>query len=53
MTGKGIFRRLLSLLLLAWALGFIWFAVFLPQPVIEPMRTDGVVALTGGSVPGT
>ncbi len=49
MTGKGIFRRLLSLLLLAWALGFIWFAVFLPQPVIEPMRTDGVVALTGGS----
>lgn len=49
MTKRGIFRRLLSLLLVAWALGFFWFAMFLPQPVIEPVRTDGVVALTGGS----
>lgn len=48
MTKRGIFRRLLSLLLIAWALGFIWFAIFLPRPVVEPLRTDGVVALTGG-----
>ncbi|MFN3468262.1 MAG: YdcF family protein [Novosphingobium sp.] len=49
MTRRGIFRRLLSLLLIAWALGFCWFAIFLPRPVIEPVRSDGVVALTGGS----
>lgn len=48
MTRRGIFRRLLSLLMIAWALGFIWFAVFLPRPVVEPVRTDGVIALTGG-----
>lgn len=48
MTSRGIFRRLFSLLLIAWALGFIWFALFLPRPVTEPVRTDGVVALTGG-----
>ncbi|MBB4612898.1 YdcF family protein [Novosphingobium taihuense] len=48
MTSRGIFRRLFSLLVIAWALGFIWFAVFLPRPVVEPVRTDGVVALTGG-----
>jgi len=47
-TKRGIFRRLLSLLLIVWALGFVWFATFLPQPVVEPVRTDGVVALTGG-----
>lgn len=49
MTRHGIFRRLLSLLLIAWALGFIWFAVFLPRPAAEPARTDGIVVLTGGS----
>lgn len=48
MTSRGIFRRLFSLLAIAWALGFIWFALFLPRPVTEPVRTDGVVALTGG-----
>lgn len=40
-------RRLLSILLLAWALGFVWFAVSLPQPAAEE-RTDAVVVLTGG-----
>jgi uncharacterized SAM-binding protein YcdF (DUF218 family) len=34
--------------MIAWALGFIWFAVFLPRPLVEPVRTDGIVALTGG-----
>lgn len=48
MTRRGIFRRLLSLMFIAWSLGFIWFAMFLPRPVIEPVRTDGVIALTGG-----
>lgn len=53
MTQHGIFRRLLSLILICWALGFVWFSVFLPQPVIEPVRSDGVVALTGagGRIP--
>lgn len=40
-------RRLLSFALLAWAFGFIWFAVALPQPAGEE-PTDGVVVLTGG-----
>lgn len=48
MTQRGIFRRLFSLLLLAWALGFIWFAMALPRPATEPVSTDGIVALTGG-----
>ena len=48
MTKRGIFRRLFSLLFIVWSLGFIWFAMFLPRPVIEPVRTDGVIALTGG-----
>jgi uncharacterized SAM-binding protein YcdF (DUF218 family) len=40
-------RRLLSLLLLAWMLGFIWFALALPQPQTGG-KTDGVIVLTGG-----
>ena len=40
-------RRLISAVLLAWALGFIGFAVALPQPADE-RQTDGVVVLTGG-----
>lgn len=48
MTSKGIFRRLFSLLMLVWALGFIWFATFLPRPAADSERTDGIVALTGG-----
>ncbi|MCX7284461.1 MAG: YdcF family protein [Novosphingobium sp.] len=53
MTQHGIFRRLAALLLIGWALGFVWFSAFLPQPVIEPVRSDGVVALTGagGRIP--
>ncbi len=40
-------RRILSLILLAWIFGFVWFAVFLPQP-LGPAKTDVVVVLTGG-----
>lgn len=40
-------RRVFSLLVLAWLLGFLWFAVALPRPA-EPDKTDAVVVLTGG-----
>ena len=40
-------RRLLSAILLAWALGFAWFAIDLPQPAGND-NTDGIVVLTGG-----
>jgi uncharacterized SAM-binding protein YcdF (DUF218 family) len=40
-------QRILSFILLAWLLGFIWFALFLPQPA-APSRTDAIVVLTGG-----
>lgn len=43
-----VIRRILSAILLAWALGFVWFAVALPQPAGEE-RADGVVVLTGGA----
>lgn len=49
MTRHGIFRRILSLLLIAWVLGFVWFAVFLPRAANEPLRTQGLIVLTGGS----
>ncbi len=39
--------RLLALILLAWALGFVAFAVSLPGPA-GAVHTDGVVVLTGG-----
>ena len=39
-------RRLLSLILLAWLLGFVWFAVALPRPH-DGGKTDAVVVLTG------
>lgn len=41
-------RYVLSTLLLAWALGFLWFAVFLPQPAGE-VRTDAVIVPTGAA----
>ena len=41
-------RRILSFVLLIWALGFVWFALFLPQPA-PPEASDGVIVLTGGT----
>lgn len=41
-------RRLLAIALLAWALGFAWFAMSLPQPA-GSQQTDAVVVLTGGT----
>ena len=39
-------RRLLAIPLVAWALGFIWFTVALPQP-LPPAQTDAIVVPTG------
>lgn len=39
-------RRLLAVPLVIWALGFIWFAVALPQPAAQS-RTDAIVVPTG------
>ncbi|QJQ31848.1 YdcF family protein [Sphingomonas lacunae] len=40
-------RRLISALALIWLLGFVWFSMFLPQPLGD-WRTDGIVVFTGG-----
>ncbi len=40
--------RLFSALLIAWALGFLWFAVALPQPSGD-VRTDAVIVPTGAA----
>ncbi|WP_073973935.1 YdcF family protein [Erythrobacter donghaensis] len=42
-----MFRRALSLLFLVWALGFLWFVVFLPKPS-DGVTTDAVIVPTGG-----
>ncbi len=41
-------KRLFAFALLAWILGFVWFALFLPQAA-SMKATDGVVVLTGGA----
>ena len=40
--------RLLAVSPLGWMLGFIWFAVLLPQP-LDSRPTDAIVVLTGGA----
>lgn len=40
-------RRAASLIVLAWLLGFIWFAVALPHPAAGG-KSDAVIVLTGG-----
>ncbi len=40
-------KRLISLIFLAWVLGFAWFALLLPLPA-APAKTDAIVVLTGG-----
>jgi uncharacterized SAM-binding protein YcdF (DUF218 family) len=40
-------RRVLSILVLTYAIGFAWFAVALPQPA-GSRKTDAIVVLTGG-----
>lgn len=41
-------RRVIAVILIAWAAGFIVFAMSLPQPAAAE-RTDAVVVLTGGA----
>lgn len=40
-------RRLVSLIVLVWLMGFVWFAVALPRPH-DGGKSDAVVVLTGG-----
>jgi uncharacterized SAM-binding protein YcdF (DUF218 family) len=40
-------RRFASFIVIAWALGFVWFAAIPPQP-IGAGRSDAAVVLTGG-----
>lgn len=40
-------RRLLAFLFVLWALGFFWFAMFLPGPA-DDAQTDVIVVPTGG-----
>lgn len=40
--------RLAAVALLAWMLGFAWFAILLPQP-LDGRETDAIVVLTGGA----
>ena len=40
-------RRALALIVIAWLLGFLWFAIALPRP-LEGGKTDAVIVLTGG-----
>lgn len=40
-------RRLASFLILAWVIGFVLFAGFLPRPA-GAQKTDGIIVLTGG-----
>lgn len=40
--------RFFCFLLLFWMIGFAWFAIDLPRPAADDVRTDSVVVLTGG-----
>ncbi|MFN4020625.1 MAG: YdcF family protein [Erythrobacter sp.] len=42
-------RRIVSLLFLVWAIGFLWFVVALPRPASDSVRTDAVIVPTGGA----
>lgn len=45
-----VFIKPLLLLLLLWAIGFLWFASLVPEEVEAPdSPTDAIVVLTGGS----
>jgi uncharacterized SAM-binding protein YcdF (DUF218 family) len=42
-------RRVLSVVFLVWAIGFLWFVVALPRPVEERITTDAVIVPTGAA----
>lgn len=43
-----MFRRIVSVVFLAWVLGFLAFVVALPRPLATVENTDAVIVLTGG-----
>ena len=47
MKAFSILKRVVSAIFLAWALGFLWFVIALPQPAGD-VTTDAVVVPTGG-----
>lgn len=42
-----MFRRLISFVVLIWLFGFLWFAIALPGPLPNTVRTDTIIVLTG------
>ncbi len=48
-TLAGGIGRVISVFILLWAGGFLWFSLTLPAPAPLATRTDAVVVLTGGS----
>lgn len=42
-----MFRRLIAFAVLIWLFGFLWFAVALPGPLPDRVRTDAIIVLTG------
>ena len=49
MTPAGILGRVVAVLALVWAGGFLWFSLTLPDPAPIAVKTDAVVVLTGGA----
>jgi uncharacterized SAM-binding protein YcdF (DUF218 family) len=43
-----VIGRIVSALIIVWALGFVWFAVWLPQPS-DDVSTDAVIVPTGAA----
>lgn len=42
-----MFRRLAATAVLIWLFGFLWFAIALPGPLPNTVRTDVIIVLTG------
>lgn len=49
MSVAGLLGRVVAVLALGWAGGFIWFSLTLPDPAPIAVKTDAVVVLTGGA----
>lgn len=44
-----MFARVLALVFLGWAIGFLWFVLALPGPAADSARSDAVIVPTGGA----
>lgn len=49
MSLAGVLGRVVAVLALGWAGGFLWFSLTLPDPAPIAVKTDAVVVLTGGA----